>query len=96
MGFGSGTTCWRRLRDWQKAGVWARLHELLLDGLREAGQFRLRSRLLEHFQTYGATFLNWPLSELHHRAAGERQVAMPRHRQRDISIERRVHNVGCL
>ena len=21
MGFGSGVTCWRRLRDWQKAGV---------------------------------------------------------------------------
>ena len=22
MGFGSGMTCWRRLRDWQAAGVW--------------------------------------------------------------------------
>jgi transposase len=21
LGFGSGVTCWRRLRDWQKAGV---------------------------------------------------------------------------
>jgi transposase len=21
-GYGSGVTCWRRLRDWQKAGVW--------------------------------------------------------------------------
>jgi transposase len=29
LGFGSGSTCWRRLRDWQKAGVWKRLHELL-------------------------------------------------------------------
>ncbi len=26
----SGMTCWRRLRDWQKAGVWARLHRVLL------------------------------------------------------------------
>jgi transposase len=26
MGCGCGMTCWRRLRDWQKAGVWARLH----------------------------------------------------------------------
>jgi transposase len=26
------------LRDWQKAGVWDRLHELLLAKLREAGQ----------------------------------------------------------
>jgi transposase len=31
MGCGSGSTCWRRLRDWQKAGVWRRLHRLLLD-----------------------------------------------------------------
>ncbi len=31
MGCGSGVTCWRRLRDWQKAGVWRRLHRLLLD-----------------------------------------------------------------
>ena len=23
MGYGSGMTCWRRLRDWQQAGVWA-------------------------------------------------------------------------
>jgi transposase len=30
LGFGSGTTCWRRLDEWQKAGVWERLHELLL------------------------------------------------------------------
>ena len=22
LDFGSGVTCWRRLRDWQKAGVW--------------------------------------------------------------------------
>jgi transposase len=36
MGCGSGMTCWRRLRDWQAAGVWDRLHELLLAELREA------------------------------------------------------------
>ena len=30
MGCGSGRSCWRRLRDWHKAGVWQRLHELLL------------------------------------------------------------------
>jgi transposase len=28
-----GMTCWRRLRDWQQAGVWDRLHELLLSEL---------------------------------------------------------------
>src|SRR5512132_420389 len=36
MGCGSGMTCWRRLREWQEAGVWQRLHELLLARLREA------------------------------------------------------------
>lgn len=25
MGCGSGMTCWRRLRDWEKAGVWERV-----------------------------------------------------------------------
>jgi len=33
MGCGSGMTCWRRLRDWQEAGVWDRLHQALLDTL---------------------------------------------------------------
>src|SRR6266545_1410347 len=36
MGCGSGMTCWRRLREWQQAGVWQRLHELLLAKLNEA------------------------------------------------------------
>jgi transposase len=31
LGCGSPVTCWRRLRDWQRAGVWQRLHQLLLD-----------------------------------------------------------------
>ena len=36
MGCGSGMTCWRRLRRWQKAGVWDQLHEVLLAKLRGA------------------------------------------------------------
>jgi transposase len=38
MGCGSGMTCWRRLRDWQAAGVWDRLHRELLDRLGDADQ----------------------------------------------------------
>lgn len=38
MGCGSGMTCWRRLRDWQKAGVWDKLHRALLDRLGGADQ----------------------------------------------------------
>ena len=33
MGCGCGMTCWRRLRDWQEAGVWLGLHRVLLDRL---------------------------------------------------------------
>lgn len=36
MGCGSGVSCWRRLRDWQQAGMWDRLHALLLAKLRAA------------------------------------------------------------
>ena len=38
LGFGSGMTCWRRLRQWQEAGVWHQLHMLLLAELRSAGR----------------------------------------------------------
>ncbi|WP_205673505.1 IS5 family transposase [Amycolatopsis nivea] len=37
LGYGSGMTCWRRLRDWHEAGVWQRLHEELLAELHAAG-----------------------------------------------------------
>jgi transposase len=33
MGCGSGMTCWRRLRDWNEAGVWKKLHKVLLQYL---------------------------------------------------------------
>lgn len=33
----SGVTCWRRLRDWQTAGVWDRIHQELLQELDWAG-----------------------------------------------------------
>jgi transposase len=36
MGCGSGMTCWRRLKEWHRAGVWERLHRALLDRLGEA------------------------------------------------------------
>ena len=36
LGFGCGMTCWRRLRDWQAAGVWEQLHHVLLGHLHQA------------------------------------------------------------
>lgn len=38
MGCGSGVTCWRRLREWQEAGVWQKLHEVLLAELNKDNQ----------------------------------------------------------
>jgi transposase len=38
LGYGSGMTCWRRLRDWTAAGVWDQLHALLLAELHAADQ----------------------------------------------------------
>ena len=38
MGCGSGITCWRRLKEWHEAGIWERLHRVLLNRLGEADQ----------------------------------------------------------
>jgi transposase len=38
LGFGSGVTCWRRLDEWQRAGVRQELHAVLLARLRAAGE----------------------------------------------------------
>jgi transposase len=38
LGCGSPITCWQRLHDWPRAGVWQRLHHLLLDQLGPNGQ----------------------------------------------------------
>ena len=38
LGYGSGMTCWRRLRDWNATGVWEQLHHAMLVRLREHDQ----------------------------------------------------------
>jgi transposase len=38
LGFGSGSTCYRRMVEWQQAGVWERLHAQLLAELQAAGE----------------------------------------------------------
>ena len=38
MGCGSGMTCWRRLKEWNEAGVWEDLHHELLDRLGKADE----------------------------------------------------------
>jgi transposase len=38
LGFGCGMTCWNHLHEWQKAGVWQRILEVLLAHLQDAGK----------------------------------------------------------
>lgn len=38
LGYGSGMTAWRRLHAWHAAGVWQRLHVVLLERLHAAGE----------------------------------------------------------
>ena len=33
LGYGSGSTCWRRLRQWQERGIWRRVHQVILNWL---------------------------------------------------------------
>ncbi len=37
LGFGSGMTCWRRVRDWTEAGVFDRMHQAMLEHCNAAG-----------------------------------------------------------
>ena len=55
LGFGSGMTAWRRLRAWQEAGVWERLHELLLAELHAAGEIEWSRAVVDasHVQAKG-------------------------------------------
>jgi transposase len=43
----SGTTCWRRFRDWTKAGVWAKAHLVLLDLLGSEGVLNLERVIVD-------------------------------------------------
>ena len=47
VGCGSGMTCWRRLRDWQHAGVWPQIQRILLDRLPEADQLDWSRAIVE-------------------------------------------------
>lgn len=38
LGYSSGMTCWRRLRDWNVADIWEQLHQAMLIRLREHDQ----------------------------------------------------------
>jgi transposase len=45
--FGSPTTCWRRLRDWQEQGVWERIWRKLISTLDRREQIEWRKTFLD-------------------------------------------------
>lgn len=47
LGYGSGSTCWRRLRDWDAAGVWDAVHQLLLLDLDRHQQLKVSDLLVD-------------------------------------------------
>jgi transposase len=55
MGCGSGVTCWRRLDEWQRQGVWAGLHEVLLAKLNAADQIDFERAAIDssHVRAFG-------------------------------------------
>ena len=38
LGYGSGVTCWRRMREWADAGLFDQVHRTVLDRLGESGR----------------------------------------------------------
>lgn len=47
LGFGSGSTCWRRFRDWAHLGVWPEVHRRLLRVLGRRGQINLERAVID-------------------------------------------------
>lgn len=58
MNCGCGMTCWRRLRDWNAAGVWKTLHEILLADMRAAGDLEMAAMVAD--ASYVRAFLGAP------------------------------------
>jgi transposase len=55
MGCGSGVTCWRRLRYWQRRGVWKKLLHTMLDRLGSEGLIDWDKACVDS-QSYRAVF----------------------------------------
>jgi transposase len=54
LGCGSATTCWRRLDEWAKVGVFDQLQVLLLDELGVAGRVDLERVSVDSFSLRAA------------------------------------------
>jgi transposase len=47
LGWGSGSTCWRRFAEWTAAGVWERAHVALVTALGERGLLNLERAVVD-------------------------------------------------
>jgi transposase len=47
LGYGSGSTCWRRLHAWTQLGVWPELHRRLLRVLGRRGRINLERAVID-------------------------------------------------
>jgi transposase len=47
LGYGSGSTCWRRFRAWTQSGVWPELHRRLLRVLGRRGRINLERAVID-------------------------------------------------
>ena len=83
LGCGSGMTCWRRLRDWQAAGVWQKVHERWLDELREADQIDWSRAVVD----------SSPVRALH---GGKKQGRIPRTRPKRAASTRSLRMRAIL
>ena len=47
LGCGSGMSCWRYLHAWQAAGIWKKIHKVLLGKLRGANKIDFRRAVID-------------------------------------------------
>jgi transposase len=47
LGYGSGSTCWRRFHAWTRLGIWPELHRRLLRALGRRGRLNLERAVID-------------------------------------------------
>jgi transposase len=64
MGCGCGMTCWRRLQEWHNAGVWQRMHEVILACLNWSGELDWSRAVIDSssIRAVAGGEKNWPKS----------------------------------
>ena len=62
LGCGCGMSCWRYLHAWQEAGVWDKVHGVLLDRLRADEQLDLSTAVVDssHVRAVGGAKIPVP------------------------------------